>query len=342
MLEKLPMDFNKPTKVIESYACYNKDESVRINSSSGGVFYSLAKHIIENKQGYVCGAAFNDEMELTHVIVDNLEDVKKLMGSKYLYSNTKNTFEETKNLLDKNEFVLYSGLPCQIAGLKTYLRKEYSNLITVDVFCHGAPTAGFFKKYLKEIQKKDNKIINFNFRNKKNGWYNFYIKIDFDQSNSIMELHSKNPYMYYFLKDYILLDACYECKFKINNNSSDFFIGDYWGIEKVHKNIYDNKGASVCILKTEKSIDFFNEIKNDLKYELTNLEYITKYNSLICTSAKTPDNKENIIKYLDMLGFKKLFIITFLPRFIKKLKIYLKHGIKKLLKLFNLIKEESK
>lgn len=165
--------FQKERKLnspLETYAAVSKDNNLRMNSSSGGIFASLATFILE-KGGIVCGAAFSNDLKVNHLIIEEKSQIYKLQGSKYVQSNIKNTFTDVRRFLLQGKVVLYSGTPCQIDGLYGFLQKEYKNLITIDIICHGVPNNRMFLEYIKEIEKdKDQTIKQFNFRDKSLGW----------------------------------------------------------------------------------------------------------------------------------------------------------------------------
>ena len=160
---EIPNDFET-----QAYAAINKDEDVRMRSSSGGMFHALAKWTIE-QGGVVFGARFNDQWEVVHDYTETIEGIEPFMRSKYVQSRIGDTFKQAKQFLEAGRWVLYSGTPCQIGGLKAYLKKEYEKLLGVDLICHGVPSPGVWRAYLKEAIKGDT-LLGFNFRDKKNGW----------------------------------------------------------------------------------------------------------------------------------------------------------------------------
>lgn len=157
------------TKMPVFYGSKNKDNEIRLKSSSGGIFFSIAEYVISNG-GMVFGAAFDNNMALEHIEVENVEGIYKLMGSKYLQSNIKNTYVRAEQYLKDNKIVLFTGTPCQISGLKTFLQKDYENLYLVDVVCHGVPSPKVFREYMKELNAiNKSKIKDIHFRDKRLG-----------------------------------------------------------------------------------------------------------------------------------------------------------------------------
>lgn len=246
------------------YAGYAKDKKIKKNSSSGGVFYLLAEFVIE-KHGVVCGASFDKNNKLKQMIVSKKIDLPKLMGSKYLQSETGNCFIEIKKILDKKKLVLFVGVSCQIAGLKKFLQKKYDNLILVDIVCHGTPSPIVFEKYIKEIETLNNKkVTKINFRDKSTGWKTYSFLLKNDTKTLYKELFNKNVFFQGFLKNLYLNQVCTNCSFVDFPRDSDITIGDYWGINN-YKNIKDdNSGISFISINNLRGKFFFNKIKNKM------------------------------------------------------------------------------
>ncbi len=284
------------TSLNECYAAYNKDKKEIKSSSSGGVFSILANYTLDNN-GIVIGAAFNEENKLYHVAITKKKELNKLKGSKYLQSDLDNIFTYIKyNIKDK--LILFVGTPCQIAGLKSII-KNSDNLICIDIVCHGVPSPKLFEKYIKELENINNdKLINYNFRDKVSGWENYSNTISF-KSKKFTELHSKNKYMSLFLSDIALRDSCYNCNFKLGNKYSDITLGDFWGVKKYYPYMYNQEGVSVVIINTIKGREIFNIIKNNMEFKKCKIEEITSGNPSLKFSAVRPINKEKFFKELD-------------------------------------------
>lgn len=241
----------KSDEVLGSYVGYAKDNDIRMNSSSGGIFSLLAENIILDG-GVVYGAAFDDEFSVHHTGIDCIEDLSHLRGSKYLQSRTENTYKEVKVILENGRKVLYTGTACQIAGLKQYLKHDYRNLITVDVLCHGVPSPKVWNYYIeKKREEKNLEIQNVNFRNKKNGWKKYEMKIGYSNSENYEKVHFEEPYMLFFLGEMCLRPSCHSCMFKKLERPSDITLGDCWGIDNHMKEMDDDKGTSVIFTHTD-------------------------------------------------------------------------------------------
>lgn len=272
-----------------AYACYNNDEKIRKESSSGGIFTLLASYIIDNG-GIVYGAAFNQNFEVEHIEVTNKQDLSKLRGSKYVQSKLGNTYSKIKEHLNQNKLVYFSGTPCQIDGLLCFLNKKYDNLICQDIVCHGVPSPKIWKHYLKKFDLEKNAKISF--RDKSTGWdsYSFSIKQD---NNSFKELSSQNEYMKVFLKDLCLRPSCYDCHSKSLHRNSDITLADFWGIKDVCPEMYDNKGTSLVFINSDKGKELFDKISNDIKYQEVDINDASKHNPSSFKSVNIPEKRED-------------------------------------------------
>lgn len=294
----------RPRK-INAYACYNKNINDRINSSSGGIFILLAKEILK-KGGVVCGAAFDSNYNVSHMFVNSEKELGKLMGSKYVQSTIGDTYAKAKEYLDQNKYVLFSGTPCQIEGLKFFLKKEYDKLYLQDIICHGVPSPKVWQKYL-EYQKAKNKskIYSISHRNKDKSWSLFQMKIKFKNKTYAKDVNN-DEYLRLFLNNICLRDSCYDCSFKKKYRESDLTLADYWGIDKVHTNMNDEKGTSLVIINSEKGQRLFNMIKNELVCIETNINKALEYNSAMVKSVPYYEKKDNFFNDINILSFGKI------------------------------------
>lgn len=295
LCEKVCPILNQADKlpVQEVLAVKNPDEKERMNSSSGGVFLPLAREVI-NKGGVVFGAVYDESWEVHHVYAEKIEDVYPMMGSKYLQSKIENTFKDAERFLKQGREVLFVGSPCQIAGLRTYLRnKQYPNLLAVDFLCHGVPSPGVWRRYLAEtyggydakeqsrLQATAGKnsvllsslnamspIGDIKFRDKReSGWkkYRFVVlkksasKAD---QNTVLssDIHYDNPFMRGFLSDIYLRPSCYACKCKNGVNHSDLTIADFWGINLIAPEFDDDKGVGLVLVNSSKGKGYFDSL----------------------------------------------------------------------------------
>lgn len=249
-----------PNRMMQTYFFVNKDIYDRNVSSSGGFIKALADYVFDNN-GICFGASFDDDLSVHHVEVKNRENIYSILGSKYVQSKTGKTFQAVKKHLDAGRMVMYTGTPCQIAGLKSFLgHKEYKNLITVDIFCHGVPSPKLWKKYLSQYYK-DKEIRYVQFRDKSLGWWQFRFRIQFahDEYASLYR-PPKDDYIKLFLQDISINDRCLACPYRTKEKYSDFYIGDAWNINKVKRNIDDNHGATTVIVNSERGEQIIKQI----------------------------------------------------------------------------------
>lgn len=293
------------------YASYAKNDEIRKNGSSGGIFEIVANYVIK-QNGIVIGAAFDEKLRLKHIAISNKEDLNKLKGSKYTSSDLNDIFTFIKNNI-KDKKILFVGLPCQVAGLKSYMDKEYDNLITIDLICHGVPTIKLFNKYIKEIEKNNDSIVqNYSFRDKTFGWKNYSNKVIL-KDKEIIQSYRNNDYMKLFLYDFALRKSCYNCNFKLGNKYSDITLGDFWGIN--NKNIIedDDKGISAIIINTNKGKEIFENIKDELNCTECKLEDILDGNSALKESCACPENRMDFFEDLDKKTVKEL-VEKYIPK----------------------------
>lgn len=311
LCEKVCPILNQADKlsVLEVLAVKNPDDEERMNSSSGGVFLPLAREVI-NQGGVVFGAVYDESWEVHHVYAEKIEDVYPMMGSKYLQSKIGNSFKDAERFLKQGREVLFVGSPCQIAGLRTYLRsKQYPNLLAVDFLCHGVPSPGVWRRYLAEtyggydakeqsrLQATAGKnsvllsslnatspIGDIKFRDKReSGWKKFRFVVrqksasKADQNTVLSsDIHYMNPFMQGFLSDIYLRPSCYACKCKNGVNHSDMTIADFWGINQSAPEFDDDKGVGLVLLNTEKGEEYFSRLPMDMMP--SNLEKAHYYN----------------------------------------------------------------
>ena len=278
----------------EVYAAATKNRDILIESSSGGIFTELAEAIID-KGGAVFGAAWAEDMSLRHVCVENKNDLKKMRGSKYVQSSADYTYRRAKDLLDAGRYVCYSGTPCQIAGLKAFLKKDYEKLLTLDIICHGVPSQKMLKDDLAYVSgKKGINIKDVRFRDKKYGWG---VKGSIKSDGTSMKYDSGNsPYYFYFLNGEIYRESCYNCRFPSEGRQGDITLGDYWGIgRELAKKMGDvdlDKGVSCILVNSEMGKYWMSAIKNKLLIALSERKDAERRNKQL-TAASVPMPEHN-------------------------------------------------
>ena len=261
------------------YAVRAGDDVVK-RSASGGAFTILAEFVFENR-GYVCGAAYDDDFRgVSLIMISSPDDMYKLRGSKYVYAKHGNIYKEVEDKLSNDEWVLFSGTPCQVAGLNNYLKKNYNKLLTVDILCGGVPSEKIFRLYIEEIAN-GRKPSSVNFRPKEYGWHYSGIKTEFEDG-TVHIVHSvRDPYLRGFMNWLYVGNACADCSFATTPRQGDFTIGDFWNIDKYDDELEYDDGVSCLLLNSKKSEDILEKIIN--KFSLIRnipLSFLRRYNRL--------------------------------------------------------------
>ena len=325
------------------YAAVNKDDNVLKESSSGGIFSVIASYILLNG-GYVCGAAFEDDLYLHHILINSKEELYRLRGSKYIASENEGIYTEIKNLLNDGIMVYYTGTGCQVAGLRAFLRKEYVNLITSDLVCHGTPSQKMFRAFVTEIEKKYNvKLYNYAFRDKKvNGW-----SCNSSSSSSRELATGRNVYMDFeriqnayftaFISGSINREGCYECPFADPHRCGDITLADYWGVEQFHKEIKAFKGVSAIVVNTDKGRDLLKKISDNVDLTPSKMEWVTVVNANLVKKTPRPERRNTIYKELDNDSNKMIISFISKSHYINYLKFILKKYVRKNEWLFTLL-----
>ena len=319
-----------------------------MQSASGGVFAGLAKAFLE-QGGIVYGASMeliDGELIPVHIGIEKKEELYKLLGSKYVQSNIGNVYTQIKSQLEQGRYVLFSGTPCQVAGLKAYLcNKEFEKLLLIDIICHGVPSIKFFNSYLRALESKLNgKIVDFRFRDKSRGWglvgkASYITTANKTMTKSIFARESS--YYHLFLEGDIYRENCYSCKYASNHRPGDITLGDYWGIEKEHPDYlvarggkFDEcKGVSCMILNTMKAKKFVEKYEDRIQYQESTFEKVAKQNGQLVHPTPYSERRSQILElfmksgygaidkwFINRLGFKMvpIYILDRIPVSIKK------------------------
>lgn len=297
-----------------AFAAYAEDETVRLASSSGGIFSLLAEEVLEHN-GVVYGAAFDEKFHVHHIGVETKDELGKLRGSKYVQSNLGHVFADVKEKLENGKVVLFSGVICQIAGLKAYLKKDYPNLLTIDVLCHGVPSPKLWQKYLDELEKSHGSAVRrMFFRHKKYGWKTYSVSFEFSNDTEYEEFFSKDPYMQIFLRNISLRPSCYNCHFNELDRVSDITLGDCWGINRIMPEMDDDKGTSVILIHSEKGKRQFEKVSVNMVTKQANPDTILPPTAGGRKSVKPHHNREKFFKKLNEgATIKQLLQLSQLP-----------------------------
>ena len=304
------MNTNKSCTAI---AAMNLNEKIRIESSSGGIFTLIAEAIID-EGGIVFGAAFADDFKsVHHICVEKKCDLAKLRGSKYVQSTINNTYTQVKEYLDSGRTVLFTGTPCQIGGLYSFLRKTYDNLYTQDIICHGVPSPMVWKKYVEEREDKaTSKTQQLSFRHKKYGWKKFSIIFEFSNCKKYLKSLHEDSFMKAFLSNICLRPSCYSCSFKSLNRQADITLADFWGVQFVLPEMDDDKGTSLVIINSTKGARLFSSISSKIIYKVVDIETVIKYNSAAVKSCILNNRRDDFFRVIQNSDFKtaeKKFLI---------------------------------
>lgn len=319
-----------------TYAMINKDETIREKSSSGGIFTLIAEEIL-SQNGVVFGAAMTKDCRaVEHICVEHIPSdsvnlnescvefarqkpsvngstashkngLEKLRGSKYLQSNIGICYQQAKEYLEAGRKVLFTGTPCQIEGLRTYLGKEYENLFCMDFICHGVPSSKVWKKYVDFREACAGKPAQQTFfRHKKYGWKKFAVFFEYSKNTAYWGKLGEDLYLKAFLSDICLRPSCYACRFKKVNRVSDITVADFWGIEKILPEMDDDKGTSLVMIHSDKGQQMLDKIAEKVIYQEVDFNVVPKTNPAMVKSAKIHFNREKFFAELEEKSFDTL------------------------------------
>lgn len=294
-------------KTIASLAVKRIDDTLRLKSSSGGVFSVIAEYFILHG-GVVFGASFTKEWSVKHIKAENISDLQSLIGTKYIQSEIGDTYKEVQQELKGGKKVLFTGTPCQIAGLYSFLKKDYLNLYTIDLICHGVPSFKVFNEFLKE-QCGQKKIIDISFRDKKAGWtkYNLVlVTIDEGKKKYLRYAPDKNIFMKNFISNLYLRPSCHNCSFKYNRSRSDITLGDFWGIEQIAPDFYDEKGVSAVLVNSISGQKIIDRIKDDIFIKKVSYKDILYKNRSLVVSSSVHAWRDYFFQNLGYLPFSQI------------------------------------
>lgn len=289
--------------ILNVYAIQAKDERLRNKSSSGGLFSLLANCILDEK-GVVVGCAMTEDCSAAHhVIVDNKKDLGLLRGSKYIQSDLEDVLKKTVDLVKTGHNVLFSGTPCQVAGLYYALdKKKYDNLWTVDFICHGVPVPFAWKKYLQDHERwqgaQARKVF---FRDKINGWQTFTLVIEFENGSRYARKVTEDQYLRGFISNAYLRNSCYNCKVKGDGYFSDITIADFWGVDKYVPCFNDNRGTSLAVVHTERAQHLLNTLSDELRSEEIDTDEALANNSSYTSSVSHNPLRTRIMREMKQL-----------------------------------------
>lgn len=351
-----------------SYAAKNDCEEERLKSSSGGIFILLAKSIVK-EGGVVFGARFDDNWNVVHSYAETIEEIKPFMGSKYVQSRIGDSYTKVREFLKVGRKVLFSGTPCQIAGLKCYLHKEYDNLLTVDLICHGVPSPTVWQHYLEEIKENARKgentvslplnphisecdalasrrevdIESIAFRDKRLGWKKFSFALSLAEASadgkknsvSLSHIHYNDPYFQGF-NDYnlYLRPSCMKCPTRDLRSGSDITLADFWGIETLKPELDDDKGISVVMTNTKKGQLIVQSLGIDL-HSVSFADIVSRNTSIKMNSIPTPLSGNELFVYRKWFSTKREYFFYDSKRnVVDRVKVLGKPSLKQMIRGF--------
>jgi len=325
-----------------AYAAINKNETIRIESSSGGIFTLIAENILDSG-GVVFGAAFDDDFNVIHTCVETKENLHNLRGSKYVQSKIGDSYNLAKAYLQEGRKVLFTGTPCQISGLKSLIGYDYDNLFCQDIICHGVPSPIVWEKYVKYQENKNkSKITDISFRNKKMGWKKFSLLLNFKNGTEYSDTINHELYLSAFNNSLFLRPSCYSCSFKTLQRQADITLADFWGISNINKELDDDKGTSLLIIHTEKGKKVLNSIKDKLECSEVNIKDAINNNPAMIKSMIIHKNRKLFFKKLNRSEINALIKKYNKRKLVIRIRNNIKLAIKELLirlKLFEIIRD---
>lgn len=271
---------------IRVFGAINRLMDVRMNSSSGGLFSAFAVNILNHK-GIVYGAMMTDSLQVKHSAINTENDLWKLQGSKYVQSVLGDSFSQLSDQLKTGVEVLFSGTPCQVKALYSFLGHRPTNLLSIEVVCHGVPSPMVFERYMKE-----RKAIGMVFRKKERSWRNYDVEISFINGRIKREKAAQNLYMKGYLKDLFTRPSCSKCPAKYFLSGADITLGDFWGVGRISSGLSDDKGTSLCFLHTTKGIHAWNQIKHQLEFATISMDDAVSENPYVIQSVTNSQERD--------------------------------------------------
>lgn len=296
-------------KKYECFCAWGKDTELIKKSSSGGVFVEIAKKVLE-ENGFVCGSIIendNNKFICKHILTSNVLDLKRMQGSKYVQSDIKEVLPKIKEALDFGGKVLFSGTPCQIVALKKFLKKDYSNLLTIDLVCHGTPNINIFNDYIKNIEHKKKCIVLDVVFRKASRNQNTSGFLTCKKSNGKIKIlpfnETESSYYYMFEKGYMYNSACYSCIYASDKRPGDITIGDYWGVREDFSEIDFNHKYSCLIVNSDKGRDIVKSYCSNINLLPSSFEKIKKHNNQLNHHTIEPKDNFYIKKEYNSKGY---------------------------------------
>lgn len=300
-------------KTPKSYGAYNRNDNIIDESTSGGAFSAIIDSFFEDEI-IVFGAAFDENLVVKHSFVKDKKSIAKFRGSKYVQSDLGTSYIQIKEFLKDNKKVLFSGTPCQVAGLKSFLQKDYDNLLCVDIVCHGVPSPKVFEMYKNYLSNKYNsKITQINFRDKSiKGWDTPYMSIQFYNGKKLSTIGFDDLFTMGFYKKLYQRPVCHECPFTQVDRVSDITIADFWGVEEINPKFKNNKGTSLILINSDKGKKLYSNLDKNLILEEVDLSSVINFNPQLAKptspSAKRKDFMRDLENGKDFNELRKIYL----------------------------------
>lgn len=303
--KRCPVGKPKPENRLAVFGAMNRDETIRMESSSGGVFTALAQEMI-GCGGVVFGAVFDETLRVEHVGAFDESELAGMRGSKYVQSDCAEAMEHAVSLLERGIPVLFSGTPCQIDGLLTRVKgKSRDLLLTVDFTCHGVPSPGVFASYLRELEKKSGKRVKrYAFRDKRNGWKDFSAVATFEDGTEYAGSQTNEPFLYGFLQNLYLRPSCAGCcDLRGNHHAADLTISDLWGAQEVCPEKDDDKGLSLVCANTQAGRRALERVAGRLTTFHVETDGLSRFNPSLSAPVQAHPKREAFFRHYEREGF---------------------------------------
>lgn len=290
-------------EILIAYGIKHKDINKRTTSRSGGAFIAISDYILK-MDGIVYGSKLNEDFSVSHNRATNKEERDLFKGSKYVQSDMNDMILKIKEDLEHNKFVLFSGTPCQTAGVASAIPKKMQDkLYLCDLLCHGVPSNKVYEDYLEYLQAKENKKIKeFIFRDKSFGWSSHYETIIFEDDTKITNEYFRNL----FYRHNILRKSCFKCNYSNVNRPSDITIADFWGVDEIEPDFYDEIGVSLILINTDKGKEIFENLKMDVEYVECTIDNCIKYACTLTNPCEIPETRDEFWKDYKVSSFEQI------------------------------------
>lgn len=316
----------------DAYAALLKDVGERKKSSSGGAFFAIASFVLENG-GIVVGATMDEKHQVRHISVDSKSGLNRLRGSKYVQSRLDDVFKEVKQALQDDRWCYFVGTGCQVAGLKSFLKKTYPRFITSDLVCHGVPSQKIFDLHIAYLEEKyQDKVVEYQFRN--NSLWGGCEIVDFATRERIINpSYELSPYLYSFMYAMTYRHSCYDCKFACVPRQGDITLADFWGVKEFFPNVDVSSGVSLVLVNTETGRQIWEKVKDYYEYYKSTVSDGAQHNGNLVSKSPKPAIRDGIYEKIEKEGYKKVAETDFKSPRIWKVKLINSINNSRLLKL---------